>query len=241
MFTDLPILKPLCTHFLTYTKKRIHDVQREIKSSHITPLETYAVEVLTRVGELDNCIDSMRLAMYYMLDLVNTPKVESNYYRYHYENFILRLAGLVDRSYCLVGAAIKMEATTFEKIGGRKAVENKLRHEHAIILANLKHIEEMANRTTAIRNDIAHNRAFSCRELGLITALQSQELIDKEVLNENAFIAGFYSINSSELALIISELVAAIEQLIASTVPVFDGVCRDYQVRNNEGVSNESQ
>ncbi|WP_374491073.1 Cthe_2314 family HEPN domain-containing protein [Zoogloea sp.] len=227
MFIDHPVLKPLSPHLRTYAAKGLHEARVGGKSFRATALELYAANVFERVGELDSCVQSMRLAMFCILDLAKTPEAETNVYRYHYENFILRLAGVVDRAHRLVGVSMRLKPKTFEKLGGNAVVAKHLRPNHPVILDRLGRIEAVASKKKGLRNDIAHSKAFSSRELGLFSAIELLEYTGVEAVEVKSLMGHYFTGGGSELAALIAESVTAVEQLLETLGPVFEEVCRE--------------
>lgn len=138
-----------------------------------TPLEIYAQAVWERVGEVDNCLESMRIAISEISTIASaSPASAPKLYRYHYENFLLRLSGIVDRAYRVVGAVIEVPAKQLNTAGTnlvvRKAVEKKNLSIHASLLS----LDKLLSEKKAMRNEVAHAAAYSSRELGLFTAAE---------------------------------------------------------------------
>ena len=70
--------------------------------------EFYAQSVCSRVAELDNGLGSLRLVQRFVGAFASDSDPDPDIYRYHYENFVFRCIGLVDRAHLLVAAALLM-------------------------------------------------------------------------------------------------------------------------------------
>lgn len=228
MFTKHPVLKPLGPHLQIYATKGLREAQSGGNTFRATPLESYAANIFERVGELDSCVESMRLALFFILDLAKTSEPKTEVYKYHYENFILRLTGVVDRAYCLVGVSMGLKPKTFEKIGGNKAVAKSLRPNHQTILDCLECIAEVSSKKKILRNDIAHSKAFSSRELGLFSAIEILNYPSAETAEVVPLMAHYFTSGGSELAALIAELIAAVEQLLETLQPVLEQAFHKY-------------
>jgi hypothetical protein len=178
--------------------------------------------VLERVGELDNSVKSLRLAMGFVLDLKNTHEDAPDVYRYHYENFLLRLTGIVDRAHRLVGASLLLSPSKLEKIGANEFVAKAIASDYPELHECLKRLTAAAAKHKTSRNKVAHSKAFSTRELGLFSAIVSLnfEVGDKTQINE--LMDSYFSEGGTELALLVAEMVTGIEALLDALVPIHE-------------------
>jgi hypothetical protein len=63
MLIDHPALSPLSPHMRTYALKGLQELQAVGSIFVASGIEIYAAAVYERVGELDNCLESMRIAI----------------------------------------------------------------------------------------------------------------------------------------------------------------------------------
>lgn len=106
MLIDHPALSPLSPHMRTYAIQGLRELQAVGSVFVASGIEIYAAAVYERVGELDNCLESMRIAISEIVGLAKSATPMSKSYRYHHENYLLRVTGLLDRAYRLVSIAL---------------------------------------------------------------------------------------------------------------------------------------
>ena len=209
-------------HLKSYVLKGLQEVKSNGGKFKATAQESYAANVLERVGELDNSVKSLRLAMGFILDLKNTHEDAPDVYRYHYENFLLRMTGIVDRAHRLVGASLLLNASKLNKIGANEFVTKSIASEYPELHECLKGLSDAASKHKTSRNEVAHSKAFSTRELGLFSAVVSLnlEVGDKTQINE--LMDSYFSEGGVELALLVAEMVTGIEALLAVLAPIHE-------------------
>ncbi|MGV8992154.1 MAG: hypothetical protein ACOH1Q_12210 [Thiobacillus sp.] len=188
-----------------------------------TAKESYAANVLERVGELDYSVRSLRLAMRFVLDLKNTHEDAPDVYRYHYENFLLRLSGIVDRAqHCLVGTSLLFSPKKLKKIGANEFVAKSVASDYPAVHECLKRLATAAAKHKTSRNEVAHSKAFSTRELGLFSAVVSLnlEVGDKTQINE--LMDSYFLEGGTELALLVDKMVTEVDELLNALVPIHE-------------------
>lgn len=225
LFSDHQIFVSLLPHMKAYALKGLHEYKTGQSGGKFraTALEQYSAQVLERVDALDSCISSLRLALSFTEDLDRAHSSVIELYRYHHENFLLRLTGVVDRAHRLVGASLAMSVEDLEKIGSNKLVERAVIAEHPDVHRALKKLADAVAAHKNDRNMVAHSAAYSTRELGLFTAITTMNLglegIDLDELMEHYFSKGAVS-----MAALIGEMVLGIEELLDTLVPIYAAV-----------------
>ncbi len=107
-------------HLQTYLLKGLAELRSGGATFSGTAAEVYAEGVADRVSELDNALSALRLTMAFVMDQGNQPSPDPDVFRYHYENFVLRVIGFVDRAHRMVGSVLLMDKAKFESIGGNR-------------------------------------------------------------------------------------------------------------------------
>ena len=209
-------------HLKSYFLKGLQEVKPNGGQFKATGKEFYAANVFERVGELDNAVKSLRLAMCFVMDMKNTHEDAPEVYRYHYENFLLRLTGLGDRAHRLVGASLLLSPSKLKKIGANEFVAKSIASEYPELLECLKKLATVASKHKTSRNEIAHSAAFSTRELGLFSAVVSLNLEVGDNTQINELMNSYFSEGGVELALLVAEMVKGIEELLDALVPIHE-------------------
>lgn len=225
LFSDHQTFVSLLPHLKAYALKGLHEYKTGQNGGKFsaTALEQYSAQVLERVDALDSCISSLRLALSFIEDLDRTHSSVVELYRYHHENFLLRLTGIVDRAYRLVGASLMMGAKDLEKVGSNKLVERAVFTEYPDVHRVLKKLADVVAAHRNDRNMVAHSAAYSTRELGLFTAINTMNLgiegIDIDELMDHYFSNGAVS-----MVALTGEIVLVIEELLDTLVPIYAAV-----------------
>ncbi|MCK9684221.1 Cthe_2314 family HEPN domain-containing protein [Scleromatobacter humisilvae] len=226
-FSDHQVFVSLLPHMKAYARKGLHEYKTGQNGGTFsaTALEQYSAQVLERVDALDSCISSLRLALSFIEDLDRAHSRVIELYRYHHENFLLRLTGVVDRAYRLVGASLMMSAKDLEKVGSNKLVDRAVVTDYPDVHGALKTLADTAAAHKNDRNMVAHSAAYSTRELGLFTAVTTMNLglkgIDLDELMEHYFSNGAVS-----MVALIGEMVRGIEELLSTLAPIYAAVTR---------------
>lgn len=121
--SDHPGLQVLLPHYSSYAVRGLAAFRAEKRRFHVSALEIYAAEVFERASELDNALVALRLTAGFVTELSSQPSPSPDIYRYHYENFVLRVIGFVDRAHRLVGAALLLNRKEFESPSGNQYVQ----------------------------------------------------------------------------------------------------------------------
>ena len=226
-FSSHQIFVSLLPHMKAYALKGLHEYETGQNGGKFsaTALEQYSAQVLERVDALDSCISSLRLALSFIEDLDRTHSSVVELYRYHHENFLLRLTGVVDRAHRLVGASLEMGAKDLEKVGSNTLVERAVVTDYPEVHRALKKLADAVAAHKNDRNMVAHSAAYSTRELGLFTAITTMNLgIEGTDLDE--LMDHYFSKGAVSMVALIGEMVLGIEELLDTLVPICAAVTR---------------
>jgi len=214
-------LKLLLPYLRKFAKKGLDVMTLGGKKFTASGVEIYAANVFEKVGELDSCIKSLRLAIAFIVDIsVESPSV-ADVYKYHYENFILRLTGIIDRAHLLVGASLCLKPADCEKLGGNQFVLKRVVADHPHIHKCLKSIALVASNYKLTRNKIAHSSEFSSRELGLFSAIDILNIDVGEEVDVHDLMKNYFSEGGAELAVLVDEVTKNIHELLTSLHPIY--------------------
>lgn len=147
-------------------------VQVEVSSA-----EHRAHAIFSRVAEIDNCLRSLRIAIVGLQAEATSPSPNVEQYRYHAENYLLRLTGIYDRACRFAGVAIGMTSQQVDRQSGNSDVLKTLTgfgvQNAAETLAKLKALLEPHWDN---RNVVAHAGEYSSREIGLFVTIAQVKL-----------------------------------------------------------------
>jgi len=220
-FIEHSSLKHLLPHVRECIQKRLVVMKLGGKKYTASEVEIYTSNVFEKVGELDSCIKSLRLAIAFIVDIsVESPNV-SDVYRYHYENFILRLTGIVDRAHLLVGASLCLKPADYEKLGGNQFVLKRVVADHPLIHKCLKSIAHVASDYKLTRNKIAHSSEFSSRELGIFSAIDFLNIEVGEEVDLHDLMNNYFSEGGSELEVLVDEVTKNIHELLTALHSIY--------------------
>jgi len=214
MLIDHPSLKPLARHMQAYTTKGLRELQAGGSKFAASESEIYAAAVYERVGELDNCLDSMRIAISEIVSLAKSPTPTSKPYRYHFENYLLRTTGLLDRAFRLVGITLGMPKSQIDNLQGNTRVRNVVKDSYPEIHRELLDFQVLMVERKDARNDVAHSTAFSSRELGLFTAVEHLKYEGVDQAEVESLMSRYFSTEASLLGLLTIQAEARLFQLI---------------------------
>ncbi|MEQ6327071.1 Cthe_2314 family HEPN domain-containing protein [Pseudomonas chengduensis] len=221
LLVDHPALLPLQPHLHEYLQKGLEKLTKEKSNFPASALEIYAESVFQRVSELDNLISSLRIALNFILELTDkTPNAEKIYI-YHYENFLIRLSGAVDRTHLLVGTSLILPPSNLEKIGANEFVLKQTAAKYPKIHSALKNVKKIALPHKNTRNEIAHSKNFSTRELGLFSAINTLKFKIAEEGTLEELMNHYFSSGGAELAKLLHECITKINDLITELTPIY--------------------
>lgn len=217
---DHPGLQVLMPHLKSYLLKGLAELQSGGTRFPGTAVETYASGVAERVSELDNALQALRLTLDFVIDLGKQRNPDPNLFRYHYENFVLRVIGFVDRAHRLVGSALLLDKAKFESIHGNRFVQSQVKDTHPDIHAALMGVAKAVDGYRGPRNELIHSSAFSSRELGLFQSIR-QFRIDTINIDIDDLARQHYAEGGREIALTIVRLAEVLTTLLDFLAPLF--------------------
>lgn len=221
-FVEHSALTPLLPHVKSYLLKGLSEYKAGGSEFPASSIERYAALVLEKVGELDNSISSIRLALNFILDLDPAPNATSEIYRYHYENFIFRSVGIIDRTHRLVGASLAFDAKKYECTNGIKYIQGCVEHDHPPISAALLAVTNAVNLNKSPRNELIHSAAFSSRELSLFSGAEAFGLDTLSDIDPKKLMREHFAENGAEIAKTLAEVILAIHALLESLAKIYE-------------------
>jgi hypothetical protein len=224
---DHPALLPLMPLLQSSSSKGLTAILSGEREFCGTAEEVYAGNVAERVSELDNALESLRLSLNYIMDLATGPEPSPAQYRYHYENFLFRAVGLVDRAHRFVGASLLLDAEKYDSNSGNKYVITKVRETQPEVAAALDNVVTCASKHKAVRNELIHSTAFSSRELGLFGAFEKLSLPTPEGIDLQGLMREHFSFSAGDIAVFIAEAEGLLQVLIETLKPVYARVRAD--------------
>lgn len=227
---DHPGLKVLLPFFTSYLQKGLSVIGTENKTFHASAVEKYAASVYERVSELDNALASLRLTLNFVMDLGRERTPDPEIYRYHYENFVLRVIGFVDRAHRLVGATFLLPMKRVEGSRGNVFVRQQVESEHAQVHLALLAVSEAVDSYKDPRNELTHSTAFSSSELGLFTSVKHFG-IDTNGIDIDELARNHFSEGGIEIALTIAQLVKTLKALLEELAPYFESIHKHVQIQ----------
>lgn len=180
--------------------------------------------MIDRVGELDNSVKSLRLACGFVNDLRNTQADAPDVYRYHFENFLLRLTGIVDRAHRLAGTSLLLGQSKLSKINANALVLKSVSTDYLEVHKCLINLTTSAAKHRVSRNEVAHSKAFSTRELGMFSAVKALKLDLGNSVSVADLMDEYFSLGGSELASLADEMVRGVAALLVALAPIYDHV-----------------
>ncbi|WP_458717966.1 Cthe_2314 family HEPN domain-containing protein [Pseudomonas gregormendelii] len=217
---DHPSLVVLFPHMQSYCTKGLTKHIEGKDSFTASSIEIYANGVFTRVDELDTALVSLRLACRFVTELRSEPTPSTAIYRYHYENFVLRVIGLVDRAHRLVGASLLLPSEKYEAMGGNTFVQKATKTKHPELYSALGAVAEAVNSYRGPRNELIHSSAYSSPELGVFIGIE-QFSVDTGSVDLNELKRDYSSAGAAEIEETIGRLVAALTTLLDELGPAF--------------------
>lgn len=220
MHSENPKIKqffPLVTESLAKGLKALSNGDSSYEASAI---ELYAQEVFSRVSEIDNAFKNMSIAIEYLKkkDHLGSGYSFSEHHAFHIENFLIRLTGVVDRSYLLAGSTMLLENKKIEKLGGKRTVHKELQRFSPCSVKILKRMEEAIDHLRTPRNRVAHQSGFSSKNLSILQTIENSES-DSISVRQMTEIMSYEKIKD----VVIGESVDQFE----SVIPVMDGLVKE--------------
>lgn len=217
---DHPNLVVLFPHMDSYCERGLTNFIAGKRSFPASAIETYAKGVFARVDELDAALVSLRLACRFVTELGSELNPSPAIYRYHYENFVLRVIGLVDRAHRLVGASLLLASEKYQGMGGNSFVQKATKTDHPGLFKALRAIAEAVSGYRGPRNELIHSSAYSSRELGTFMGVEQLSL-DTGAIDINELKRNYSSAGATEIEQTIGSLVETLTALLDELGPIF--------------------
>lgn len=186
---DHPALRALLDDFNAYAQSGLSAFQSGRKQFDASEASLYAAAVVERVVAVDDAMASLHIASTYLHELSTQADSATALHRYHYENFIVRTIGVIDRVYRLIGAALRLDPRRYESSSGNRHVDQYVQLHHPGLHASVAIIRGLGEHYRTIRNELIHAEAYSNRDLGLFDTAQKLgcrfEKIDMPVLYQD--------------------------------------------------------
>lgn len=217
-------LAPLMPHLRAYNSKGLSVVKNGGNRFEANPIERYAAQVAERVSELDNSLESLRMTLGFLRTSAAGPDASTSLYRYYYENFLFRTAGLNDRVHRFVGASLMLDLRKCERSEGNRYVQDEVKTDYPDIHTALLGIRSVLDNYRPVRNTVAHSSAYSTRELGLFSAAESVDSplrLDFDVLR---LLQDYSSDGAEQIESVVAQLQEKILDLMCRLAPVFSKV-----------------
>lgn len=222
-FLEHLAVQPLLPYLRDYAIKGLHELRAQENGGKFiaTHKESYAAQVMERVDALENCVRSLRIALNFILDLDKDQSDATYLYQYHYENFLLRLTGIVDRAYRLIGTSLCLDPVKLDKISANQFVAKAVVTDYADLYRLLMKLSDAVALHKTTRNSIAHSAAYTSRELGLFTAATSMEL-ELGKIDIGDLMGHYFSKGGVGLAQLIAEMVSCVQALLDALAPIYE-------------------
>lgn len=215
-----PGLAPLRPYMQTYCEKGLRAFIDK-KAFSVSAVESYSMSVLGKVSELDNSIVSLSLACRFILDLAREESPKAAVYRYHYENFVLRVVGVVDRAYRLAGQSLLLPSSKVNAVRGNFFVQQHVQSEHPGVCAALQELVTVVDAYKGPRNELIHEAAYSDKSLGVFDAIERFDMDTGSISVEDA--KKEYSVAG------VSEVVGTLVLVVSSLNGLLDNLSPFYQ------------
>lgn len=169
---DSPLAKRLWKDLQPIVDRGLADTN---KPTHETAQESYAYEVFWRSASLVEMLNALHEIIFYIERFPATRvyresgPTKPDWYRYHIENFHVRLKGVFDRALNLVGTVIG-----WDEGGERPSIKKLSRHELLTGSETITHLSALGNvvrESRELRNMIVHENSYSDRDLRQLSAL----------------------------------------------------------------------
>lgn len=143
----------------------------------VSPAEHRAHAIFSRVAEVDNCLRSLRIAIAGLQAEATSESPSVEQYRYHVENYLLRLTGIYDRACRFAGIATGMPSEQVDQQSGNSKVLSRLKRSGAQKpLETLRELKALLEPHWDNRNMVAHAVEYSSREIGLFVTVTQVKL-----------------------------------------------------------------
>ncbi|MCK5345696.1 MAG: hypothetical protein KAR20_19940 [Candidatus Heimdallarchaeota archaeon] len=182
-------LEPLMPHYLKGVENSLDCIKKGIEYYDSDIIAFYATEVLDRVCEIDRVFEGLKLSIEYLdkKEFGGSEFEFTSHHSFHVENFILRLTGITDRCWLLVGSSLLFEKKSIEKLQGKSKIKKAIQvFPH--IEESIDVIESIVMKFRKDRNDIAHNCGYKNNNLFVLAAINNFDLEVDDMLGANQYV-----------------------------------------------------
>ncbi|VVD78813.1 hypothetical protein [Pandoraea fibrosis] len=135
--------------------------------------ENYAYKLFARADEIDKGFSSIKLVEKQLENLQLSEESARELLIYHYENFLIRAVGMVDRAHKLAGQAILIPTNILESTGCNRVVNQKSERLYGTVHSALAAVVESVTDYKSLRNELVHSQQFSNRLLSSAAMVQT--------------------------------------------------------------------
>ena len=177
MLIEHPALAAIGEDLRTCLVKMLAHAKGRPAQVDVSSTEHRAHAIFSRVAEMDNCLRSLRIAVAGLQAEATSHSPNVEQYRYHAENYLLRLTGIYDRACRFAGVAIGMTSQQVDRQSGNSDVLRTLKSSGArSTIERLGELKALLERHWDNRNVVAHAGEFSSREIGLFVTVSQVKL-----------------------------------------------------------------
>lgn len=211
-----PALQVMRPHIANCLRLSLQAMRAGKTAVGVTAREHFARSVYDRVGELDSALASLRLVSVFLQAEAQASDPDPEKYRYHYENFVIRGIGVVDRAFLLVADSLMLpkRVRSTQRMIEVEARSNPLVH------TALRGVKELLQPYRRLRNRVAHESAYSNRDLTTLAAVRQLNL-DVGSIDVPSAAREAFEPQATEVAQVIESLRPALEGLLASLAPIY--------------------
>ncbi|WP_409286732.1 Cthe_2314 family HEPN domain-containing protein [Pseudomonas guariconensis] len=166
---------------------------------------------------MDNTLSSLGLVIRYLEEVSQAQDPDPEIYRYHYENFIFRGIGAVDRAFLLVADALLLSKRARKTNLLIADAAKKFPGVHHALL-RVKDSMEVYRKP---RNVVIHDSAYSNRELGTLSGARH---IGVELGNYDlaAISRETFALGTATVAKVVADLERTLHDLLSALKPLFE-------------------
>jgi len=177
MLIEHPALTAIGEDLRTCLVKMLAHAKGRPAQVKVSSAEHRAHAIFSRVSEIDNCLRSLRIAIAGLQAEATSHSPNVEQYRYHAENYLLRLTGIYDRACRFSGVAIGMTSLQVDRQFGNSDVLRNLNSSGArSAVERLGELKALLEPHWGNRNVVAHAGEFSSREIGLFVTVSQVKL-----------------------------------------------------------------
>lgn len=221
MLIEHPALAAIGAELRAYLAKMLAHAMGKPAQVQVSSAEHRAHAIFLRVSEIDNCLRSLQIAIAGLQAEATSHSPNIEQYRYHAENYLLRLTGIYDRACRFAGVAIGMTSDQVDRPAGNSDVLRNLKSSGGQgTVERLGELKALLKPHWGNRNVIAHAGEFSSREIGLFVAVSQVKLesVSPSVLH-NLMVEHFRD-GAGDFGLLASQAERLLYHLIEDLAPV---------------------